>query len=103
MDWGETLDHALRKLFNITELSLAEATDLVDSTESVLISPANSTMTGNDEGADASFQGYVRLVKQANASFKEAIQAQRAGSWSVYGQKLDQLEQILKRLEQISN
>ena len=103
VEWGETLDQALRKLFNITELPLAEATDLVDSTESALISPTNSTMTGDDEGAGANFQGYARLIKQANANFKEAIQAQRVGNWSVYGQKLDQLKQILKRLEQMSN
>ena len=103
VEWGETLDQALRKLFNITELPLAEAAGLVDSTESALISSTNSTMTSDDEGSGANFQGYARLIKQANANFKEAIQAQRVGNWSVYGQKLDQLEQILKRLEQRSN
>ncbi|WKY48392.1 UPF0182 family protein [Eubacteriaceae bacterium ES3] len=39
------------------------------------------------------------LVSQANALFDEAQAAQQAGDWALYGQKLDELEAVLKNMQ----
>ena len=49
------------------------------------------------EGASLS-----QLIQQANAVYETAIQAQRAGNWTAYGQALAQLETILSALARSS-
>ena len=49
------------------------------------------------EGASLS-----QLIQQANAVYETALQAQRAGNWTAYGQALAQLETILAELARLS-
>ena len=90
VEWGQTLDLALRKLFNVSA-------DTPEQPNSVLgrISDELPNSTSIPEK-------HLYLVERANLIFQEAVQVQQAGNWSAYGQKLNQLEQILKQLEQLS-
>jgi uncharacterized membrane protein (UPF0182 family) len=51
----------------------------------------NTTQTSGDVSTD--------LITQANTLFNEAQEAQKAGDWALYGQKLDQLETVLKSMQ----
>lgn len=42
------------------------------------------------------------LAAKANSLFKEAQDAQKAGNWAGYGQKISELEQVLAQLQQLS-
>ena len=53
---------------------------------------------------DISFEGasLAQLIEDANTTYSAAVQAQRAGDWTAYGQALLQLEAILTELERVS-
>ena len=41
----------------------------------------------------------ARLVRQANAQYEKAVQAQKSGDWAAYGQQIDALKQTLQELK----
>jgi uncharacterized membrane protein (UPF0182 family) len=43
------------------------------------------------------------LIGQANSVFEEAQSAQRLGNWAEYGSKISELEDLLKRLNELTN
>ena len=72
---GETLDEALIKIFGQGQ----EVKDL----------PATETVSQNQQ----------ELILQAQQHYQQALQAQRDGNWSLYGQEIEKLGEILKNLE----
>lgn len=40
------------------------------------------------------------FINQANTLFEEAQAAQRAGNWTLYGQKISELESVLKQMQE---
>ena len=44
-----------------------------------------------------------KLVKEANDTFEQAINAQRSGNWAEYGSKIKALEELLKRLNELTD
>jgi uncharacterized membrane protein (UPF0182 family) len=40
----------------------------------------------------------VQLIRRANDVFNQAQEAQRAGNWALYGEKINELETILQKL-----
>ena len=57
---------------------------------------ANPTQTTGEIGS------VLALTTKANSLFQEAQDAQRAGDWALYGQKLSELGQVLGQLQQLS-
>ncbi len=57
--------------------------------------PATETTTGGDTSVTV-------LAARANTLYKEAIQAQKSGDWTTYGQKIKELETVLNQLEQLA-
>lgn len=58
--------------------------------------------TGQTAQAETSSAGSnvsTNLITQANTLFNEAQEAQKAGDWALYGQKLDELESVLKNMQ----
>jgi len=45
----------------------------------------------------------VQLIRRANDVFNQAQEAQRAGNWALYGEKINELQTILQRLHELSN
>ena len=43
------------------------------------------------------------LIIEANNVFAEAIKAQQSGNWAEYGSKLEMLEELLKRLNEMTS
>ena len=74
-----------------------------DSGELVETTPAESReedlAPASLEVTDVTGSDMVQLVQQANSTYAVAVQAQRNGDWSAYGQALAQLEAILKELD----
>jgi uncharacterized membrane protein (UPF0182 family) len=58
-----------------------------------------STVVGAGESPDATVG---ELIKKANEVFAAAQDAQRAGSWAEYGNRLSELEDILERLNSLA-
>ena len=77
---ADSLELALAQVFDIQELL----------SNSSPVQSAGSTSTT------------AELVVKANALFKEAQEAQKAGNWAGYGQKISELEQVLAQLQQLS-
>ena len=90
VEWGQTLDLALRKLFNVSTNELARPT------------PVLGDISTKSENEALTFDDQFYLVEHANLVFQEAVEAQRLGDWSTYGEKLNQLEKTLKQLEKLS-
>lgn len=49
---------------------------------------------------DSSLMVADTFINQANTLFEEAQAAQRAGDWTLYGQKISELESILKQMQE---
>jgi len=79
---ADSLELSLAQIFN-TEVTNAS-------------SKANVTQTTGDIGS------VLALTTKANSLFQEAQDAQRAGDWALYGQKLSELGQVLGQLQQLS-
>lgn len=45
----------------------------------------------------------VQLIRRANDVFNQAQEAQRAGNWALYGEKINELQAILQKLDELSN
>ena len=74
------------------ELALAQVFDI----QEILDDNAVPQSTGGSTSTNA------ELVVKANSLFKEAQEAQKAGNWAGYGQKINELEQVLAQLTQLS-
>ena len=83
-----TLDQALRKVFGGTRMSVART-----ATESL-------GEASGSEGASLRVVGWQELANQAQALYSAAIDAQREGDWSAYGEQIDALEETLQSLNQ---
>lgn len=73
-----TLEQAIEKIFGITE----------------------PEQPAEEEYDDTNISD---LIKQANNVFNEAAEASRSGDWAGYGEKLKELEDILSRLNLLTN
>ena len=82
----DTLDEALDRVFPVKQKPEEETED-----EPV------PTPGGN---IDTSVE---KLVKEANDTFEQAINAQRSGNWAEYGSKIKALEELLKRLNELTD
>lgn len=79
---ADSLELALSQIFN-TQVANANANASV------------SQGTGDNNSMAA-------LTTKANTLFKEAQEAQKSGNWAGYGQKINELEQVLAQLQQLS-
>ena len=82
--WGESLEEALRKMFE-------QGTRFQTAAEVATTETTTETST-----APTSLRG---LIEQANRYFNQAQAAQRAGNWTEYGRSLQLLEETLQQLE----
>ena len=78
--YEETLEEALEKLFGAAE--------------------APGPVTPQPPVADGETEDFQTLIRQANDIFIRAQEAQRAGNWSEYGTRIDELSRILEKLNQ---
>ena len=77
------------------ELALAEIFDLdVDEEQK-----AESTLPGTD----ISTRDINTLIEDALDKYNEALEEQKAGNWSEYGEKIDELKELLEELKEGSN
>ncbi|MBI4855336.1 MAG: UPF0182 family protein [Acetobacterium woodii] len=79
---ADSLELALSQIFN-TQVANANAN-------------VNATQGAGDNNSIAA------LTTKANSLFKEATEAQKSGNWAGYGQKINELEQVLAQLQQLS-
>lgn len=84
----QTLEEGLAKIFGTTSVEETRK-------ESVETSKT-SAVTFNKEDLPA---GRQDLIRQANEVFEKATRAQRDGDWSMYGQEIRRLGEILKKLQ----
>jgi uncharacterized membrane protein (UPF0182 family) len=73
------------------DLALAQIFEIKDTFNN------NGKVTGS-----GSVETNSSLVLKANTLFKEAQEAQKSGNWALYGQKINELEQVLAQLQQLS-
>lgn len=85
----DTLDKALAKIFPIKDAATTPGTTVTNPTD-----PNAGTGTGTALTPTAQ-----ALVKKANAAFVDAQAALKTGNWTVYGEKLKELGDLLKQLE----
>ncbi|HLV27345.1 MAG TPA: UPF0182 family protein [Gemmatimonadales bacterium] len=94
-----TLDRAIDRLFDPTaatvavepmdaELGVAEAAPSVVQPAVPPVAPQPASITGSA----------AEVAQQANAAYEAAIEAQRRGDWARYGQEIERLGQLLRRL-----
>ena len=93
----ETLDHALDRLFGGEELS--EPPNLLPA-EALVAGLAVAPPPGNTSGLQDTTGS---LVSQAGVIYRRAMSAQREGNWAQYGQEIQQLGEVLDRMESESN
>ena len=86
----ETLEGSLSRLFGGV---VDRATD-VDLTLQLPIAAA-----GAGEAEDPAF---AALVQRAQSHYQRALDAQRVGDWATYGEEIDQVGALLRRLRQIT-
>lgn len=96
-----TLDRSLERLFDpsaatvVVDASLEEAAEFVASAADAGVSAPADVSTA----APAPVAGDLSdIAEQANAAYDAAIQAQRRGDWARYGQEIERLGQLLRRL-----
>nr|WP_320024822.1 UPF0182 family protein [uncultured Acetobacterium sp.] len=63
---------------------------------------ANANANANVSQGTGDNNSMAALTTKANTLFKEATEAQKAGNWAGYGQKINELEQVLAQLQQLS-
>jgi len=94
----ETLEKALAKIFTDEELPpegrVPELTDdsEVHEQEEIVEAERPSAVAGSLE----------ELIKKANETFDEAQRNARSGNWAEYGKKSEELQDILRQLEELS-
>ena len=93
----ETLDQALNRLFGGEELS--EPPNLLPA-EALVAGLAVAPPPGNTSGLQDTTGS---LVSQAGVIYRRAMSAQREGNWAQYGQEIQQLGEVLDRMESESN
>jgi uncharacterized membrane protein (UPF0182 family) len=81
----DTLDKALDRIFPAKEKQEEE------------LQPEPADTPGGTAGSSAE-----ELIKRANSVFNEAMNAQRSGNWAEYGAKIKDLEDLLKRLNALT-
>lgn len=82
----DTLDEALDRIFPVEEQQEEELQPEPDTTS-----------------AEIGDSSVGKLIKRANEIYNEAISAQRSGNWAEYGTKLEELEDLLKRLNELTD
>ncbi|MDD3705415.1 MAG: UPF0182 family protein [Clostridiaceae bacterium] len=81
----DTLDKALDRIFSVEEQQEEE--------------PQPGQETPSTGISDSSVE---KLIHRANQIFNEAMSAQRSGNWAEYGAKLEDLEDLLNRLNELT-
>lgn len=81
------------------EIVMADSLDLALAQVFDIKTPVNN---GGQTPSTGSLGTNSELVVKANTLFNEAKEMQKAGDWAGYGQKLNELEQILNQLQQLS-
>jgi uncharacterized membrane protein (UPF0182 family) len=88
---SETFESGLARLFSGETGAARAAADsslAADSTQAPTPPAPAGALGGN----------VLQLSKEANDHYQRAISAQRAGDWATYGREIQQLGEILKRL-----
>src|SRR5690606_23334146 len=96
-----TLDRAIERLFDPSAATVAVEPldvefDVVGASASV--SQPSAPPVGQEPVAVSGSAS--EIAAQANAAYEAAIEAQRRGDWARYGQEIDRLGQLLRRLRQ---
>jgi uncharacterized membrane protein (UPF0182 family) len=94
-----TLDRAIERLFDPSAATVAVEPldvefDVVGASTSVA-QPSSPTVSQEPVAVSGSAS---EIAAQANAAYEAAIEAQRRGDWARYGQEIDRLGQLLRRL-----
>ena len=94
-----TLDGAMDALFGSAEqpAATAEATAAETATEAETAAAAG-TDAEPAVAETATVDPSQPLARRAMQHFERAVEAQRAGDWARYGQELERLEQVLRRM-----
>lgn len=89
---GKSLQDSLNQIFDIEPVEeVPEGEEVSDDKSSEGETPDGTLPPVIEEQKD--------LIKKANILFNDAEEAQKSGNWAEYGEKLDQLKDILKKLE----
>lgn len=83
---GDSLSDSLNQIFDLED---EETEQKPEETEK----PEDGTVPITDESSEK------ELIKKANTLFDQAEKAQQSGNWGEYGEKLNELKEVLKRLE----
>lgn len=83
-----TLEEALNMIFGISEAK-----------ESVEDEKIEETHTDTNQPENTENQELQQLIKTANELFNKAKEASQNGNWADYGKYIDELEKVLKELE----
>lgn len=81
------------------QIVMADSLDLALAQVFEIEASPSSTTPAQGSGSTST---QAELVAKANNLFKESQEAQKAGNWAGYGQKINELEQVLAQLTQIS-
>jgi hypothetical protein len=92
----ETLDQALERLFGDGSMSprpvvpTSLVADTLDTGDSI-----NSLAVATPQGSSSS-----ELADQAQDHYSRALEAQRQGNWSQYGEEIERLGEVLEELRE---
>ena len=87
LQWAETLDQALAKLFGEGEITRTE--------------PIDDGVQGDADTGEEDIprvESLEELIDRANQLFRQAKERQQSGDWAGYGEALSELEAVLERM-----
>ena len=88
----ETLDEALSRLFESESVNFPVVAQNLDE-------PVSVQGISNQTQTVLSSNGLGILTQQAQEHYARALQAQREGNWADYGEELNRLGEVLKKLQ----
>jgi uncharacterized membrane protein (UPF0182 family) len=90
---SETLGSGLARLFSSpVGTTQTASTDTSAAADTATASPTGTVPSTGQTAPNAS------LLREAQDHYQRAISAQRSGDWTVYGQEIQRLGDVLKRL-----
>ena len=95
----ETLDAALARLFGSSPGARPAVPDTMLVADAAAVADAPGSTQALPARAGTPSEGQPTLAQQAQAHYSQAIQAQRNGNWTEYGEQIRQLGEVLEQLQ----
>ena len=98
-----TLDQALARLFSDAPPGVSPATNLLLADAAPDVDPATGDAVANTAApvaAGSLVAAATELATQAQDHYTRALEAQRDGNWTLYGEEIQRLGQILEELQE---